>query len=287
MFRNRDGIRILFRAAMTYSSRVTSHAPTRRRRRLVLAIAGAAAVVLAVALGTTRPWMPPIETAPIAAAQHGGVSPAPLILPRHPRVLVFGDSWTYGSAATPPTDGYAYRLADLIQGTTIVDGVRGSGYQKPGMDGPDYPTRIRALDAGIAPDLIIIEGSINDRRENAAAYPAAVTAAWNALTAKFPDVPIVVLGPAPQVLPVQAATARIDRDLARLAAERSWWYISPVQEHWITPGNYRRVIDTGVGRDHPTNAGHEYLAKKVHEALERFSTAPVTAADGAHPDPAK
>lgn len=271
---------------MTYPSRVTSLPPTRRRRR-ALAIAGVVAVVLAVTLGITRPWMPPAETVPIAAAQDGGVSPAALVLPEHPTVLVFGDSWTYGSAATPPTDGYAYRLANLMHGTTVVDGVRGSGYQKPGLDGPDYLTRIRMLDAGIAPDLIIIEGSINDRRENAAAYPAAVESAWSALTATYPHVPVVVLGPAPQVLPVQPATARIDRDLARLAAERSWWYISPVQEHWITPQNYGWVIDTGVGRDHPTNAGHEYLAKKVHEALERFSTAPVTAADGTRQKPAK
>lgn len=261
------------------------HQPT-RRRRIALVVVGALAVALTVSLGIARPWMPPAETAPIAAAP-GGISPAALTLPDDPTVLVFGDSWTYGSAATPPTLGYAYLLADLLHGTTVVDGVRGSGYQKPGLDGPDYGTRIRALDAGIAPDLIIIEGSINDRRENAEAFPAAVDAAWNALAATFPDVPIVVLGPAPHELPVGASTARIDQDLSRLAAERAWWYISPVRERWITPENYLQMIDVGVGRKHPTNAGHEMLAQRVTEALERFSTAPVTAADGTRPKPAK
>lgn len=264
---------------------MTTRPPT-RRRRTALVVVGALAVALTVFLGISRPWMPPAETPPIAAAE-SGVQPAPLTLPEHPKVLVFGDSWTYGSAATPPTNGYAYLLAGLIDGTTVVDGVRGSGYQKPGLDGPDYLTRIRALDPSIAPDLIVIEGSINDRRENAAAFPAAVNAAWDALSGKFPDVPIVVLGPAPHELPVGASTARIDRDLSRLAAQRAWWYISPVQENWITPENYLRLIDVGAGRRHPTNAGHEYLAEKVHDALERFSTAPVTAADGAHQKPAK
>lgn len=266
---------------MTYSSPMTPRPPTRRRRTALVAV-GAVAVVLTVLLGVSRPWLPPAETAPIAAAQDG-ISPAPLVLPEHPRVLVFGDSWTYGSAATVPTQGYAYLLARLIDGTTIVDGVRGSGYQKPGIDGPDYGTRIRSLDARTAPDLIIIEGSINDRRADAAAYPSAVNAAWDALTERFPDVPIVVLGPAPHELPVGAATERIDRDLARLAAERAWWYISPVREHWITRANYLRMIDVGAGRKHPTDAGHAYLAEKVHEALERFRTAPVTAADGPLP----
>ena len=264
---------------------MTTRPPT-RRRRTALVVVGALAVALTVILGISRPWMPPAETPPIAAAE-SGVQPAPLVLPEHPKVLVFGDSWTYGSAATPPTNGYAYLLAGLIDGTTVVDGVRGSGYQKPGLDGPDYGTRIKALDPGIAPDLIVIEGSINDRRENAAAFPAAVNAAWDALAGKFPDVPIVVLGPAPHELPVGASTARIDRDLSRLAAERAWWYISPVQENWITPENYLRLIDVGAGRRHPTTAGHAYLAETVHAALERCRAAPVTAADGAHQKPAK
>lgn len=270
---------------MTYSHPMTTR-PLTRQRRTALAVVGAVAVVLAVILGLTRPWMPPAETAPIAAAE-GALSPAALTLPAHPRVLVFGDSWTYGSAASSPGLGYAYLLADLLDGETVVDGVRGSGYQKPGLDGPDYLTRIRALDAGIDPDLIIIEGSINDRRENAAAFPAAVNAAWDALAAIFPRVPVVVLGPAPHELPVGASTARIDRELSRLAAERAWWYISPVQEQWITPANYLELIDVGVGRKHPTDAGHAYLADRVLDALARFSTAPVTAADGSRPTPAK
>lgn len=257
-----------------------------RRRRTALIAVGSLVVALTMLLVISRPWMPPGDDQLLAAGQDG-VSPAPLVLPEHPRLLVFGDSWTYGSAATEPTKGYAYLLAGLVHGTTIVDGVRGSGYQKPGIDAPDYGARIKMLDAGIDPDAIIIEGSINDRREDAAAFPAAVSAAWDALTAAFPDVPIIVLGPTPHELPVGGSTARIDRDLARLAAQRAWWYISPVQEQWITQENYLRLIDVDAGRKHPTDAGHKYLAKKVHEALARFSAAPLTAAEGILQSPVK
>src|SRR5690606_34836717 len=117
--RDRGGIRI--RLTMTYSHPMPLHQPT-RRRRIALVVVGALAVALTGSLGIARPWMPPAETAPIAAAP-GGISPAALTLPDDPTVLVFGDSWTYGSAATPPTLGYAYLLADLLHGTTVVDGV--------------------------------------------------------------------------------------------------------------------------------------------------------------------
>lgn len=264
---------------------MTLHPPT-RRRRAALAAVGVLAVVVGVAVGVTRPWMPPAETAPVAAAENG-ISPAPLSLPEYPTVLVFGDSWTYGTAATRPTLGYAYVLADLIHGETLVDGVRGSGYQKPGIDGPTYGERIAGLDARIAPDAVIIQGSINDRREDPAGFPSAVNAAWEAMAAKYPDTTMIILGPAPHELPVGAATARIDHDLSALAASRGWWYISPVQDHWITEANYLHVIDVGVGRKHPSNAGHRYLAEKLAEALARLGDAPVTAADAVQPEPAK
>ena len=65
------------------------------------------------------------------------------------------------------------------------------------------------------------------------------------------------------MLPVEPATARIDADLAELAALRGWWHISPIAEEWITPANYLDVIDTGIGRNHPSTEGHAYLADRL------------------------
>ncbi len=248
-------------------------------------------VLAAVALGMWRPWAPLPSAAPIGAAAQGegaapaAIVPVPLVLPEHPTVLVFGDSWTYGSAATVPTEGYAYQLAGLLDGQTIVDGVRGSGYLKPGLDGPAFGERIAALDPALHPDLIVIQGSINDRAEGEAGYREAVTAAWDALATKYPEAAIVVLGPAPHELPVGATTARIDADLADLAAARGWWYISPIAHDWITPQNYLDVIDVDLGRKHPSTAGHRYLAEKVAAALAELAGAPVTEAGGSETTP--
>lgn len=259
------------------------HAPGRfRARRLWLPLLGAALAVVALcAVALARPWAaPPVAPAVAADQASVAVAPAPLSLPDRPRVLVFGDSWVYGSAAIEPTLGFAYRLADELGWQTTVDGVRGSGYLKPGIDGPAYGERIAALDPAIDPDLIIVEGSINDRRLHPTGYREAVNAAWDALAARFPDATVVILGPAPQVLPVEKATRAIDADLRELAASRGWWYISPIAEEWITPDNYLDVIDTGeIGRDHPSTEGHAYLAQRVAEAIEAMTEQTEVVAD--------
>ncbi len=263
------------------------HAPgPSRARRLGLPLAAVALAVAAVcAVAVVRPWGTAEPAAPATAADdRAGVAasapPAPLVIDDDASVLVFGDSWVYGSAATVPTLGFAYLLADDLGVQTVVDGVRGSGYLKPGIDGPAYGERIAALDPALDPDVIIVEGSINDRRAYPTGYRDAVTSAWDALQARFPDAEIVILGPAPQVLPVQQVTRSIDADLAALASARGWWYISPIAEDWITEANYADVIDTGpVGRNHPTTSGHAYLAGRLADDLERLEQQPAVAAD--------
>lgn len=251
----------------------------KRHVAVVFAAAGFLLLAVILVLGLWRPWAPLETPAAVAAGPTSNdVAPAPpsqLSLPDDPSVLVFGDSWTYGSAATERTLGYAYRFGALEGWQTTVDGVRGSGYLKPGRDGPAFGERMAALDARLAPDLIVVQGSINDRHQDLSRYDAAVDAAWDTLETVYPDAEVVVLGPAPQVLPVEAPTAEIDRRLTRLAADRGWPYISPVQEEWITEDDYARLIDTSQrGANHPSDVGHAYLAERLVAALDAM-TAPV------------
>src|SRR5690606_14090361 len=112
---------------------------TRRKARATALCVALATVAAAVVLGIWRPWIPAVVDAQILASEEVVmVAPTPLVLPEHPHVLVFGDSWTYGSAASEPTLGYAYLLADALDGETTVDGIRGSGYLRPGIDGPSF-----------------------------------------------------------------------------------------------------------------------------------------------------
>lgn len=268
---------------MTYTRRVNPHGRPRARRPVRLLVGLLVAVAVVCAVGGWRAWSNPVEpvTAPVARAEAVAAAPAPLTLPENPTVLVFGDSWTYGSAATDPTLGYAYVIGRTLGWNTIVDGVRGSGYLKPGLDGGTFGERIAQLDPSLDPDLVIVEGSINDRRLFPTGYRQAVGSAWDALAALYPDARIVILGPAPQVLPVEKPTAAIDADLAAMAATRGWWYISPIGEDWITSSNYASVIDSSdFGRDHPSTEGHAYLAQRLAEDLHRLAEGSGVTADG-------
>ncbi|MEU1972400.1 SGNH/GDSL hydrolase family protein [Microbacterium sp. NPDC019599] len=258
--------------------------PSARRPRWLL-LASLIAVALVCAVAVWRAWATPAEpsAAPVAVAEEESVvvPPAPLVLPDDARVLVFGDSWTYGSAAVIPTRGFAYVLGELQGWQTIVDGIRGSGYLRPGIDGGSYGERIAGLDPRLDPDLVIVEGSINDRWLYTEGYRDAVAAAWDGLAALYPEASFVILGPAPQVLPVQKPTARMDADLAALAAERGWWYVSPIADEWITSANYGTVIDSSeVGGDHPSTVGHAYLAGRLAQALDAMAEANAVTADG-------
>lgn len=226
----------------------------------------AAGVAAVVALSAWQPWNRAPATSTVASGAYG-IGAEPLSIPADADVLVFGDSWTYGSAATRPTDGYAYRLGDLTGWDVTVDGVRGSGYMKPGRDGPDFGTRARWLDPAADYDLVIIQGSINDRLQGERGYRERVEATWDRFERTYPRAQFVVFGPTPHEFPVDGGTARIDADLEAEAGERGWWYVSPLTEGWISPENYLTMIDTGVGAKHPSDAGHAYLAERLTQAL--------------------
>lgn len=249
-------------------------------RRLVLAVTALCAVAV---IAMTALVLRPAPSEPVAQAE----GPYAAGSGDGAHVLVLGDSWTYGQAATQREHGYAYRLAAIGGWQVTVAGEPASGYLRAGVWGRTYGERIDLLDPALEPELIVVQGSINDRRLGADGYRSAVVDAWDALADRFPDAQILVLGPAPQVLPVEKATARIDRDLAELAEARGWPYVSPIADEWITPDNYLDVIDTSAkGADHPSDAGHRFLAEQVAAAVRPLLSPATVEAVTEQPTPA-
>jgi len=206
---------------------------------------------------TTNRWQ-----SPTVATATPDPEPAPMM-------LVFGDSWTHGLAATDSAHAYPQLTANLLGWDVTSLGENGSGYLRPGELGGFYGTRVAELDPSLDPDVVIVQGSINDRGESLSALPRAAKAVWGAFERVYPDADLIVLGPAPSALPADENVVRIDKALAQLAEEEGVDYISPISEEWLVETNIDTYIDAKAAH-HPSNAGHAYLAERLAADLEEL-----------------
>ncbi|GGF46877.1 hypothetical protein GCM10010922_23300 [Microbacterium sorbitolivorans] len=186
-----------------------------------------------------------------------------------PLMLVFGDSWTYGLAATDAAHAYPHLTGEILGWDVDAIGENGSGYLHPGQNGGFYGTRVAELDPDLEPDIIVVQGSINDRGESLSALPRAAKAVWQAFEHTYPDADLVVLGPAPSVLPIEENVEKIDEALSQLAADEGLDYISPIAEGWLTDDNIGDYIDASAA-NHPSDAGHAYLAERLAADLSQL-----------------
>lgn len=183
------------------------------------------------------------------------------------QTVIFGDSWTEGYSATPHTEGYAYLLGSHFDWAYTVSGAAGTGYSNPGAsDVGTYSQRFDNLPIDEDVELLIIQGGLND-----VDYPLinakeiAVEALVQAELA-FPEAVIVVLGPAPNVLPLWPQIGAVDDALRAASRELQLTYISPIEESWINDANYATVMDP-ISK-HPSANGHIYLAERAASAIQ-------------------
>lgn len=192
--------------------------------------------------------------------------PAPLTFDAGTKTLFFGDSWTFGMTAVPGTRGFAYLTAEQLQLDATVMGGPGTGYLNPGpaKEGT-YSDRLNQLPAALDPQLVVVQGSINDGNLSPIDLPVAANKFIAELKGKFPAAQVVMIGPAPNAYPVDQSVIRLDNYLGQVAANNSLNYISPLKDKWITAGNVSTIIDAKTM--HPSNAGHAILASKTVDAL--------------------
>jgi len=193
-------------------------------------------------------------------------------VPTNARAYFFGDSWTEGQVARRGR-GFPYVTSELLGWTAEVDGVGGTGYLRAHRPSTQtYPVRAAAIPAGTEADIVIVEGGLNDQCGDLALLKPAVRRTIDALQARFPGKPVVVLGPAPRTLPVPAALRQVDLLLRDACRNAGVPYISPIKREWITGLNFRDIIDPVT--KHPTTAGHAYLGGRLAVALQDLMQQP-------------
>ena len=194
----------------------------------------------------------------------------PLALPEQPRVLIFGDSWVYGSAAIVP-DARASPTcsASELGWDTVVDGVRGSGYLKPGTrrrllrrahrrprpGARPRPRDRRGIDQRPAAPGDGLPGG-RDRRVGRArrrCYPEARDRDPRPGSAGAPG----------------RGGDRAHRRRPRRARRRTRLVVHLADRRGVDHARQlRRASSTpAIGRDHPSTGGHAYLATRLAEAL--------------------
>jgi lysophospholipase L1-like esterase len=177
-------------------------------------------------------------------------------------VAFVGDSWTFGTGATD-RHGYAYLTAEQLGWRARVLGVGGSGYSVPGPHHNVFSERIAAAVAG-DPDVIVVQGSLNERRSTPQALARSATATLADLRASAgPATRILVLGAAYNPGTPDATIDWINTAVAGAADAAGLPFVNPAAEAWTDPADPWMWSDS----IHPDDLGHQILADHLRPVL--------------------
>jgi lysophospholipase L1-like esterase len=116
-----------------------------------------------------------------------------------PRCIVLGDSFTDGTgAAGGASTNWVRRFASMMGwGDTWARGLGGTGYLNPGTGGRvKFRDRVQADVIAYNPDVVVVEGGINDAGTyTAAAIGAEALALFQQIRSGLPNALLVVLSP--------------------------------------------------------------------------------------------
>jgi lysophospholipase L1-like esterase len=240
------------------------------RRRI--AVTGAVLVVLAglgavllVRGGGSRESGRPVTSA--------SVSPPSAARSAPPEVVFLGDSWTVGWGATG-SRGYAPLAAERLGWEYDLLGVNGSGYLAHGVGGA-YAERVDAA-AARAPDLVVVQGSLNDSLADLGQLDQAAADTVRRLREAAGDgTAILVVGAPSTPWTAPDVVERINAGIAAAADAAGVTFVDPARENWTDPA------EPGIWADelHPNDVGHQRIADALvplmRASLERRA-GPVT-----------
>lgn len=223
-------------------------------------------VVTSLMIGLRPDALRSAELSPSPLAT-GGPAPAPSLggLPRVPRALVVGDSFTEGYGASSREATWASIAVGTLGWRATIDGVGGTGFSKrsatDGSQGVGFRDRLlRHADDGVDYDVVVLQGGLNDWQASAVQEAAAVRHAVRTAQDAWPDAVVVVFGPA-EPLGDGVRRLKLLPAIREASEEAGAVFVDPsAPTPWITRSN-TSVFDLGDGL-HLNDAGYAYLAAR-------------------------
>lgn len=223
----------------------------KRRRRVWVGAAVAAAVVMVLGVAAVAGWY--VVRPALAVAQSCDVVQARIekdgavvhVSDANPTVAVIGDSYTAGDGLPDRSKRWAQSVG------TDLDGIGMTGFTNGGYCG--HQTFSERIDAVLSthPDTLIVQGGLNDVEHPEQVQPAAVY-----LMTQVEDVRrVVIIGPVDA--PGREGEDAVDRALAKAAKTTRREYISALG--WELPF----LPD----KTHLTPDGHAEYAQHVRETM--------------------
>lgn len=261
-----------------------SRTPRGITHKTKLGLLAAFAVLTCALLAVGHMYVKTTTAADIAAARayepETAVLPKRSILPELPpgsKVLFIGDSWAEGVGASDKANGnWATRTAVHFGWESYIDGIGGTGFTRGGGAeggalGSDNNQYINRLDAwignpGMIPDMVFIEGGLNDDKATPGALGKAVREVVLKAKGAWPKASIIVMGPAaPQ--PLGAMLSRMAEPIERSAIAAGAFSINPVARGWFTTQNSPGFLMPDDGA-HVNDAGHRYTSERLIAAIK-------------------
>lgn len=233
---------------------MTTRHPSRKR----LLVVGAAVAAIAVGVGVFAATNahPPIEA--VIFEPHTGSSFT---------IAVIGDSWGAGAGSDSNTGFSSFgTIATRQLGVNgVIFAARGTGYTTTSTAGGVYSERLARV-AAAEPDLVVVQGSVNDARQSSAeAVGSASKQLFDDLKAWLPGAVIVATGPMDAPITVPAETAAASAAIRASALEEGVHFIDPVAEGWLPLDN--DLFSDGL---HPNQAGYELIGARLAEDLKPY-----------------
>lgn len=237
----------------------------RNAKFLLLGLAAIATTALVVIALTYHP-SPRVSADTPHALTVASPTPTPVqevISPSQGRQTVvaylLGDSYSAGAGADADEGFVPVMSAELGWDTTTVS-LSGGGYLNIGVDksGPFSAKVDVAQLKAVAPDIVILQGGINDKGLDSSKERAGVADTIKKVRSVLPKTPIAVIG---LLQPTGSGEAYVERTRVDIrAAAKSFLnvlYVDP--STWTYP-----TISDGI---HPTTAGHAAIAQHIVAAF--------------------